>query len=146
MIGKFDVVVSSAIYTQLFEARAYEIYKQYRDNYSPKEQEEIFQSIQKISSMLVELFNATQCSLAKDEGIIVTWSDIAHLHELSPSEAAGHPFKIPAEKLFTAGVCGLKTLSYMITGFLVKWWEWPFNFGRIYKTVAIAGIKSRQQP
>lgn len=140
--GKFDVVVSSAIYTQLFEARLNEILNSCSNSYDSTQKNKIMNEIQRLGRELIEQYNNLLTFLTKKHGVIVTWSDVAHIHELSDSQASGPPQQLPMDKLFPSATHGIGNLISKLepNTITLKYWNWPFNHVISYYVVSLYGV------
>ncbi|WP_196589831.1 hypothetical protein [Pectinatus cerevisiiphilus] len=140
--GKFDIVVSSAIYTQLFEARLNEILNSYSNFYDSTQKNKILDELQGFGYELIDQYNNLLTFLTKEHGVIVSWSDVAHIHELSTSQASGPPKHLPVDKLFPSATHGISGLMSNLepNTVVMKYWQWPFNHIISYYVVLLYGI------
>jgi len=150
---RYSVVISSAVYTQIFYIHALTIFAKYADFYSKKEVSQIVKGLVQLRDTLIKNYNDLLIYLVKDTGKIIVWTDVLRLdssmeaiiEELyefrTEKERFDYLLLIIAQFGRESAIVGLQDLQEKLadSSYLQRFWNWPFNHDKQYLTTGISG-------
>jgi hypothetical protein len=77
--SSFQVVVSSAVYTQLFYMQALSMFAEYIKNYNKEEIADIISALLELRSQIITEYNDLLVSLLAPSGRIIVWTDVSKI-------------------------------------------------------------------
>lgn len=150
----FSVVISSAVYTQVFYIHALTIFANYAEFYSKKEVTQIVEALVELRNLILISYNNLLISLVKDQGTVIVWTDVLRL-ESSMDDMIEKLYLLRTDKdrfdyLFErmghfgreSAVVGLQDLYTKLSRDhdLLRFWNWPYNKEKQYLTMGLSGM------
>ncbi|QGQ96612.1 hypothetical protein EHS13_17880 [Paenibacillus psychroresistens] len=153
----YSVVISSAVYTQVFYIHALTIFAKYADLYSEQEVNQIVKGLVQLRDKIIKDYNDLLIFLVKDSGRIIVWTDVLRLDSSMEAiivelyefrmdkDRFNYLLKIIAQFGREAAIVGLQDLQGKLseTPYLQRFWNWPFNDEKQYLTIGLSGNPKR---
>lgn len=151
--GQFPVVISSAVFTQIFYIHVLTLFAVHISNYTAEEARAILEGLGELRNFIVKAYNDLLVFLLEEGGIIIAWSDVVKVDETSPfpeeqfyainneEERIYFMFDIARKKGREAALIGLQDLHERLysQGRQFACWIWPFSPDRHYITFGLSG-------
>lgn len=140
----FDIVATSAIYTQLFYNWAKELLSDYEHQYQKKGAEEIKNGILDLRDEIVRKMNHSISKCTKQNGFCITWTDILKIEPEymdTINEGMNAIFALASNVGYGAALIGVKTFIENVdkSELSLRYWTWDFNANKQYLTIGIIG-------
>ncbi|WP_057915420.1 hypothetical protein [Peribacillus muralis] len=140
----FDIVATSAIYTQLFYNWAMDLLAVHGANYEENEMEQVKEGFLDLRDEIVRTLSHSLSKCIKQNGFYLTWSDISKIEpEYSDTinEGINAIFSLAANLGYGAALIGLKAFMEEVdkSKLTLRYWPWDFNEDKQYLTVGIFG-------
>jgi hypothetical protein len=150
----YSVVISSAVYTQVFYIHALTIFAKYAECYSKQEVNQIVKGLVQLRDKIIKNYNDLMIFLLKDYGKIIIWTDVLRLdssmeaiiEELYEFRTEKDRFKYLLKMIAQFGreaaIVGLQDLQGKLSEspHLQRFWNWPFNDEKQYLTIGLSGV------
>jgi hypothetical protein len=150
---RFDVVISSAVHTQLFYLHALSLFAVFAKLYVKADVKLIVDGIADLRDFLLAQYNAMLCSLVRSDGVIIMYTDIILLDQqtnffaetmyslVNEAERAQYMLRLMGSYGIESAVFSLQDLNEKLASQhkLLRSWIWPFNLEKQFITVGIAG-------
>jgi len=132
---KYDVVLSTAVYSQLCYVPSLLILAPYVSYYSKKEIEDLKQEMVYLTHAVIANYNKMVVNRCGENGRIIAVSDVAEISNSTRRQSAG------AEKPVVGGEFGIGDLKKQIKADSIIYdeWIWDFSGQRKFYTHGIAG-------
>ncbi|MCY9666420.1 hypothetical protein M5X11_15865 [Paenibacillus alginolyticus] len=150
--GEFQVVISSALYTQLFYMNALQIFAPYVEGYKQEEITTIMDGLLEIRNVVIQNYNDLLVELAAPHAVIVVWSDVLKISPDNSFLEAVNSFPTESEKIKfiinevkrkgrMEGMFGLQDIQnrLAIKGRNFHYWIWPYSAKNHCLTFGISG-------
>ncbi|WP_261303622.1 hypothetical protein [Paenibacillus andongensis] len=150
--GKFQVVISSALYTQLFYMNALQIFAPYVEGYKQEEITTIMDGLLEMRNVVIQNYNDLLVDLAAPHAVIVVWSDVLKISPDNrfletvnsfPSESERIQFIMNEVKRNgrMEGMFGLQDIQNRLAnkGRNFHYWIWPYSSKNHCLTFGISG-------
>jgi len=151
--GRYSVVISSAVHTQLFYLHTLSLFAVYAKLYAKTEIKQIVEGIAQLRDVLLRKYNDMLFSLAKSKGTLVVWTDMVLLDKqtdfiwetmyslANEAERAKYMLRLMVNYGIEAAVFAIQDIDQRLSseGKLLRSWLWPFNDEKQFITVGIAG-------
>ncbi|SFL22473.1 hypothetical protein SAMN03159341_104108 [Paenibacillus sp. 1_12] len=151
--GQFSVVISSAVYTQIFFIHVLTLFAVHVSNYTSEEVSAILGELRVLRNYIVKAYNDLMITLAEEDGYIIAWSDVVKFDEMSPfpeeqfysihseEERIQFVFDIAGKQGREAAVVGMQDLHEKLIDQNRQFacWIWPYSSNRHYITFGLAG-------
>ncbi|MGE6377021.1 hypothetical protein [Peribacillus muralis] len=142
--NEFDIVATSAIYTQLFYNWALELLAEHGANYQGSNMEQIKEGFLDVRDEIVRTLTHSLSKCIKQNGFYLTWSDILKIEpEYSDTikEGINAIFTLAANVGYGAALIGLKAFMEEVdkSKLSLRYWPWDFNADKRYLTIGIIG-------
>lgn len=147
-IESFDIVATSAIYTQLFYNWALDLLSEYEGQYNQDEVGRIKEGFLDLRDQIVLTFNESVRNCCRENGFFILWSDILKMEPEYMETINKGPNAIFA----LASTVGFGAALIAIQDFIVKvdkeqffltYWPWDFNEDKQYLVMGLLGKKLR---
>ncbi|MFF2456842.1 hypothetical protein [Peribacillus simplex] len=140
----FDIVATSAIYTQLFYNWAKELFSDYEHQYQKEGAEEIKNGILDLRDEIVRKMNHSISKCTKQNGFCITWTDILKIEPEymdTINEGMNAIFALASNVGYGAALIGVKTFIENVdkSELSLRYWTWDFNANKQYLTIGILG-------
>ncbi|MGW8427856.1 hypothetical protein ACWGJQ_20520 [Peribacillus simplex] len=140
----FDIVATSAIYTQLFYNWANELLSDYEHQYQKKDTEEIKNGILDLRDEIVRKMNHSISKCTKQNGFCITWTDILKIEPEymdTINKGMNAIFALASNVGYGAALIGVKTFIENVdkSELSLSYWTWDFNANKQYLTIGIIG-------
>ncbi|MFE4133552.1 hypothetical protein [Peribacillus sp. YIM B13482] len=140
----FDVIATSAIYTQLFYNWAKELLSDYSNQYQNKDAEEIKNGLLDLRDEIVRTLNHSISKCIKENGFYITWTDILKIEPEymdTINEGLGAIFVLASNVGYGAALIGIKSFIEKVgkSELSLRYWPWDFNANKQYLTIGIIG-------
>ncbi|MET1178896.1 hypothetical protein ABG775_13210 [Peribacillus simplex] len=140
----FDIVATSAIYTQLFYNWAKELFSDYEHQYQKEGAEEIKNGILDVRDEIVRKMNHSISKCTKQNGFYITWTDILKIEPEymdTINEGMNAIFALASNVGYGAALIGVKTFIENVdkSELSLRYWTWDFNANKQYLTIGIIG-------
>lgn len=154
----FSIVISSAVYSQIFYIHVLSIFAKFTDRYSEKEVLYLMRGFLYLRDEVIKNYNDLMISLTKENGKILVWTDVLQTDVEMNREIIENLYNINTDQdrwtylreLVTmngreASLLGLTDLSGKLAddGRLFHFWNWPFNEERHYLIFSISGTPAK---
>jgi len=153
---KFDMVATSAMYSQIFYPEAMFTMDEYKELYSVKDLRSLAQELKLLTNIIVDQFNLLLKDVGKEDSYVIGWTDVIEFDERSIVEfgkMVSNPMKRKGINHFTEIISkfgnsllvgsdrGVKGLMEIIDEekTLIRDWLWPFSENKIYLIFGITG-------
>ncbi len=143
----FDIVATSAIYTQLFYNWAMELLSDHANDYQKKDAEEMKIGILDVRDEIVRTVNHSISKCTKQNGFCITWTDILKIEPEymdTINEGLNAIFALASNVGYGAALIGVKTFIEKLdkTELTLRYWPWDFQENKQYLTIGIIGRKN----
>lgn len=140
----FDIVATSAIYTQLFYNWAMELLTDHANHYQKKDAEEMKNGILDVRDEIVRKVNRSIFKCTKQDGFCITWTDILKIRPEymdTINEGLNAIFALASNVGYGAALIGVKTFieKVDISELTLRYWTWDFQENKQYLTIGIIG-------
>lgn len=140
----FDIVATSAIYTQLFYNWAKELLSDYGKQYQKRDAEEIKNGFLDLRDEIVCTLNHSISKCIKQNGFYITWTDILKMEPEymdTINEGLNAIFALASNVGYGAALIGIKTFIEEVdkSELSLRYWLWEFNANKQYLTIGIIG-------
>jgi hypothetical protein len=150
---RFNVVISSAVHTQLFYLHALSLFAVFAKLYVKADVKLIVDGIADLRDFLLAQFNAMLCAMVRSNGVIIVYTDIILLDQqtnfvtetmyslINEAERAQYMLRLIGSYGIESAVFALQDLNERLAADhkLLRSWIWPFNAEKQFITVGIAG-------
>jgi hypothetical protein len=150
--GRFQVVISSAMYTQLFYMNALQILAPYVEIYKQEEITTIINGLLGLRDVVIQNYNDFLIDLSAPHAVIVIWSDVLKIRPDESFMQTVNSFATESEKIQlimnevkkngrTEGMFGLQDMQnrFTIHSRNFKYWIWPYSSKNHCLTFGISG-------
>lgn len=150
--GRFQVVISSALYTQLFYMNALQILAPYVERYKQEEITTIMNGLLELRNIIIKNYNDLLINLGAPSAVVVVWSDVLKISSDQSFIEAINSFATESEKIQfimnevkrngrMEGMFGLQDMQnrFENPGRNFKYWIWPYSHVNHCLTFGIAG-------
>jgi hypothetical protein len=151
--GQFSVVISSAVYTQIFYIHVLTLFGVHVSNYTAEEVRGILGLLGELRNSMLKAYNDLMVSLLEEGGTIIVWSDVVKFDEMSPfpeeqfyslnneKERMLFMFETAGKEGREAALIGLHDLHERLLsqGRQFSCWIWPYSSDRHYITFGLSG-------
>lgn len=140
----FDIVATSAIYTQLFYNWAMELLSDHANHYQKKDAEEMKNGILDVRDEIVRTVNHSISKCTKQNGFCITWTDILKIEPEymdTINEGLNAIFALASNVGYGAALIGVKTFIEKSdkSELTLRYWPWDFQENKQYLTIGIIG-------
>lgn len=140
----FDIVATSAIYTQLFYNWAMELLSDHANHYQKKDAEEMKNGILDVRDEIVRTVNHSISKCTKQNGFCITWTDILKIEPEymdTINEGLNAIFALASNVGYGAALIGVKTFIEKLdkSELTLRYWPWDFQENKQYLTIGIIG-------
>lgn len=144
----FDIVATSAIYTQLFYNWAMELLSDHANHYRKKDAEEMKNGILDVRDEIVRTVNHSISKCTKQNGFCITWTDILKIEPEymdTINEGLNAIFALASNVGYGAALIGVKTFIEKVdkSELTLRYWPWDFQKNKQYLTIGIIGRNNR---
>ncbi|MEB4796880.1 hypothetical protein P5G65_23545 [Paenibacillus chondroitinus] len=154
----FSMVISSAVYSQIFYIHVLSLFAKFTDRYSEKEVRYLMRGFIYLRDEVIKNYNDLMISLVKENGKVLVWTDILQTDVEMNREITEGLYNINTDQerwtylreLVTmngreASLFGIADLSGKLAddGQLFHFWNWPFNDERQYLIFGISGTPAK---
>lgn len=141
---EFDIVTTSAIYTQLFYNWAMDLLAEHGDNYQENDVELIKEAFLDLRDEIVRTLSHSLSKCIKKNGFYLTWTDILKIEpEYSDAIKGGinAVFTLAGNVGYGASLIGLKAFMEEVDKreLTLRYWSWDFNVDKRYLTIGAIG-------
>ncbi|MCY9696159.1 hypothetical protein [Paenibacillus alginolyticus] len=154
-VSSYDVVMSSAVYTQIYYIQSLSEFAAYANFYNENEVQSITDAMKVLRDEIIIQYNKLMLSLVKNDGTVILWTDMVRTDQefvfpeeefyslQSEEERIKLIYKMMFEHGREAAITGLLDLYAKLSpeGRKVTSWVWPFNNDRHYITMGLSGTK-----
>ncbi|MEK3723053.1 hypothetical protein [Paenibacillus sp. FSL H8-0034] len=151
--GRFSVVISSAVYTQIFYIHVLTLLAIHASSYTAEEITVLLDGLKTLRDCMVKAYNDLMVYLLEEAGTIIAWSDVVKFDEQSPfpeeqfyainneNERMQFMFDIASKQGREAALTGLHDLHGRLHSEDRQFacWIWPYSSNRHYITFGISG-------
>ncbi|MCY9693417.1 hypothetical protein [Paenibacillus alginolyticus] len=150
--GTFQVVISSAVYTQLFYMNALQIFAPYVERYKQKEITTIMNGLLELRNVVIQNYNDLLTDLASPHAVIVVWSDVLKVSPDKSFMETVNSFPTDSGKIQfimnevkrngrMEGMFGLQDMQnrFASHGRNFHYWIWPYSSKNHCLTFGISG-------
>jgi hypothetical protein len=143
----FQVVISSAVYTQIFYIEALSRFAKYAQFYTGNETNCIVQALAQLRDAIISQYNDLLLSLVQPGGQVIVWTDVWKVEESERALIAGM-LSMPEGLLefighhgIQAALSGLRDLKQKLQAqnLIFRYWLWPFSEEKELVTFGLAG-------
>ncbi|CAH0159484.1 hypothetical protein SRABI96_00919 [Peribacillus sp. Bi96] len=140
----FDIVATSAIYTQLFYNWAIDLLSHFEKQYQENDAEEIKDGFLDLRDQIVRTLNHSVSKCIKEDGFYITWSDILKIepeYMETINEGLNAIFALASNVGYGAALIGIKDYMEKVdkSELSLRYWPWDFNTNKQYLTIGIIG-------
>ncbi|MBD8590659.1 hypothetical protein IFT92_23245 [Peribacillus simplex] len=144
----FDIVATSAIYTQLFYNWAMELLSDHANHYRKEDAEEMKNGILDVRDEIVRTVNHSISKCTKQNGFCITWTDILKIEPEymdTINEGLNAIFALASNVGYGAALIGVKTFIEKVdkSELTLRYWPWDFQENKQYLTIGIIGRNNR---
>jgi hypothetical protein len=148
-IEGFDIVATSAIYTQLFYNWALDMLSQYEDRYNREELERIKEGFLDLRDQIIFNFHDSVRKCCHKNGFFMMWSDILQMKSEYMENINKGPnaiFALASHVGYGAALIAIQDFMKKVEKdeFFLTYWPWDFNEDKQYLTMGLLGKTSRQ--
>jgi len=155
--NQFSVVISSAVYTQIFYIHALSLLAPYAEQYSKRDVRLIIEGLIHLRNQVILKYNDLLLSLVSKNGKIIVWTDFVKLDSTmdfvketiydlrTDADRSSYLFKIMWKYGKDAAFLGLQDLLKKL-GDEETWyscWIWPYDKKNQYLTFGISGMRNQ---
>lgn len=145
-IDSFDVVATSAIYTQLFYNWALDLFSKYADQYNQEEGEQIKEGFLDLRDQIVLIFNDSVRKCCRNNGFFIMWSDILEMkpeYIATINKGPNAIFALASNFGFGAALIAIQDFITKVDKeeFFLTYWPWDFNDDKQYLVMGLFGKK-----
>jgi hypothetical protein len=155
--GKFPLVISSAVYTQIFYMQALSLFAGHIERYTEEEITRILQSLHILQNTVITSYNDLLVSMLAPNGTILVWSDVAKIAADGQFEERLQSLQTESERMDFVlnevrnrgreeAVFGLEDLQNRLAEEeeVFHYWIWPYSKKNYCLAFGILGkVKSR---
>ncbi|USK72009.1 hypothetical protein [Peribacillus asahii] len=147
-LDSFDLVASSAIYTQLFYNWALDTLSQYETQYNKEELEQIKEGFLDLRDSIILAYHDSIFKCCKTTGFVITWTDILKMEPEYIDTIKQGPnaiFALASNIGYGAALIAVKDFieNANKADFSLKYWPWDFNEEKQYLTMGLLGKLNR---
>ncbi|WP_148357975.1 hypothetical protein [Peribacillus simplex] len=140
----FDIVATSAIYTQLFYNWAKELLSDHANHYQKNDADEMKNGILDLRDEIVRTVNHSISKCTKQNGFCITWTDILKIEPEymdTINEGMNAIFALASNVGYGAALIGVRTFIEKVDKreLTLRYWTWDFNANKQYLTIGIIG-------
>lgn len=140
----FDIVSTSAIYTQLFYNWALEVLSKYENQYNQDELIRIKEGFLDLRDQIVLTFNDSVRRCCKVNGFFIMWSDILKMESKYTEiikEGPNAIFALASTVGFGASLIAIQDFIAKVEkeDFFLTYWPWDFNEDKQYLVMGMLG-------
>ncbi|WP_285765919.1 hypothetical protein [Peribacillus sp. SI8-4] len=141
---EFDIVATSAIYTQLFYNWAMDLLAEQADTYLENDLEQIKEGFLDLRDEIVRTLNHSLSKCIKQRGYYLTWSDMLKIEPEygdTINQGINAIFTLAANVGYGAALIGLKAFMDEVdqSQLSLTYWPWDFNADKQYLTMGAIG-------
>lgn len=145
-IESFDIVATSAIYTQLFYNWALDLLSEYEGQYNQEEVARINEGFLDLRDHIVLIFNDLVRKCCRDDGVFIMWSDILQMkpeYMETINKGPNAIFALASDVGFGAALIAIQDFIMKVEkeDFLITYWPWDFNEDKQYLVMGLLGKK-----
>ncbi|WP_240417883.1 hypothetical protein [Paenibacillus periandrae] len=151
--GQYSVVISSAVYTQIFYIHVLTLLAVHASSYTAEEITVLMDGLKTLRDCMVKAYNDLMLDLLEEGGTIIAWSDVVKFDEQSPfpeeqfyainneMERMQFMFDLASKQGREAALTGLHDLHGRLHSQDRQFacWIWPYSSNRQYITFGISG-------
>ena len=144
--NQFDVVATSAIYTQLFYNWGLAVLEKHRSYYHNDAVENIKESLLDVRDRIIMVLQDSLFSSCTEKGFYITWTDALQMEESYReimNKGVNAVFGLASEVGFGAALLAIQSFMGKVdkSAFYLKYWVWDFNEIKQYLTFGLLGRK-----
>lgn len=148
LINSFDIVATSAMYTQLFYNWAMDTLSEYKDQYNQQDLDKIKEGFLDLRDHVIVTFHKSVFSFCHEDGFFVTWTD---LFQMKPkynevlNQGPNAIFTLATNIGYGAAMIGIKDFIDHVDKeeFALRYWLWDFSKDKQYLTMGLLGKLNR---
>ena len=145
-IESFDIVATSAIYTQLFYNWALDLLSDYENQYNQEEVVRIKEGFLDLRDQIVRTFNDSVRTCCHQNGFFIMWSDILKMEPEYMENINKGPnaiFSLASHVGFGAALIAIQDFIEKVKkeDFFLTYWSWDFNEDKQYLVMGMLGEK-----
>ncbi len=143
-LNRFDIVATSAIYTQLFYNWALDLLSEYEDSYNGEEVGRIKEGFLDLRDQIILTFNDSVRQCCRPEGFFIMWSDILQMEPEYTETINKGPnaiFALASNVGYAAALIAIQDFMGKVekTEFSLTYWPWDFHEDKQYLTMGLLG-------
>ncbi|OES45798.1 hypothetical protein [Domibacillus iocasae] len=140
----FDIIASSAIYTQLFYNWAFTILSEYQNKYDKKEYNKILDGIIFLRNKIIVAYNDSLFDMCGENGFLISWSDALPIRPgYIPiiNKGLKEALALVSSSGYQAALIGIQDIvtKIEVSSLLTRYWKWDFSENKEYLTFGICG-------
>lgn len=142
----FDIVATSAIYTQLFYNWALDLLSEYTEQYNQEDLSNIKEAFLDLRDQIVLTFNDSVRNGCREDGFFILWSDILQMkpeYMETINKGPNAIFILASNVGFGAVLIAIQDYIMKVEqeDFFLTYWPWDFNEDKQYLVMAMLGKK-----
>ncbi|MFB7640411.1 hypothetical protein [Peribacillus butanolivorans] len=143
-INHFDIVATSAIYTQLFYNWAIDTLSEYEHQYEKEELEKIEDGFLDLRDQIVLTLHHSISKCCVENGFYISWSDILKIEPEymdTFNKGLNAIFALASNVGYGAALIGIKDFMEKAdkSELSLRYWPWDFNENKQYLTMGLIG-------